>query len=48
MAPASDALDDAIASVTSTINARADQAKANVASVAESRPGRSGGAISPG
>ena len=48
MAPASDALDDAIASVTSTITARADQAKANVASVAESRPGRSAGAITPG
>jgi hypothetical protein len=48
MAPASDALGDAIASVTSAINARADQAKANVASVAESRPGRSGGAITPG
>jgi hypothetical protein len=48
MAPVGDALDDAIASVTSAITARADQAKANVASVAESRPGRSGAAITPG
>jgi hypothetical protein len=48
MAPAADALGDAIASVTSAITARADQAKANVASVAESRPGRSGAAITPG
>ncbi len=47
-APTSDALDDAIAAVTSTINARAEQAKANVASVAESRPGRSKGGITPG
>jgi hypothetical protein len=48
MAPTSDALDDAIAAVTSTINAHAEQAKANVASVAESRPGRSDDAITRG
>ncbi len=33
MGPSSSALDDAIASVTKTINARADQAKENVAAV---------------
>jgi len=48
IAPAPGALDDAIAAVTSTINARAEEAKANVESVAASRPGRSGGAVTRG
>jgi len=48
IAPTSEALDDAIAAVTSTINAPAEQAKADVASVAESRPGRSDRAVTPG